>query len=354
MHALALWTELNVKQGDNDDFYNETDFDDVAQETPMTPESLGGAEGILDRDLAIDGDLPLLLLHREHYHFKHVGQAMTELHQTAAASMSLGLILNLPTRTPAQAMADIDGATKASVLIADPACYARFDQWGPKLLVERDGTRPAPPDKPPPRPLMRRQADWPYFCEPLPAGPTQTWVEKIIDAQRSVGANLILTPGLPLDSMAPAAALDSNRQHIDWATKTVDQDERLAVNITVGSEWLTNKSLRNRLLAEIVERDEDVWYIRVQWPALTSTYGQLCDVTLLDAYQELAVVCEDEDKRLLLPNSGGTGWLSLSWGATGFGTGIGSKARAFAVASLHLREESLWHRDTSNDAYSIL
>jgi hypothetical protein len=78
----------------------------------------------------------------------------------------------------------------------------------------------------------------------------------------------------------------------------------------------------------IVDSDADTWYVRVKWP-FQQSYAQLVDAAVLDGYRELSTVMEDEERILLLPTSGGTGWVSLAWGATGFGTGIGSAARGF-------------------------
>lgn len=87
----------------------------------------------------------------------------------------------------------------------------------------------------------------------------------------------------------------------------------------------------------MVESDEDTWYVRVKWP-FQQSHAQLIDGALLDGYRELSAVMEDEDRVLLLPTTGGTGWVSLAWGATGFGTGIGSGARGFTTGRLIRRK----------------
>ncbi len=201
--------------------------------------------------------------------------------------------------------------------------------WGPPLLAERDGP-PRPDD--PGKPLMPQRTTplWDYWNRDLPSGPTAAWVEEVVDAQRQAGANLLLTPGVPLDQHVPAPALDQLEEHVAWARTSLEDGERLAVNITVEAPWLATPALRTRLLNMIVESDEDTWYVRVKWP-FQQSYAQLVDGALLDGYRELSAVMEDEERALLLPTSGGTGWVSLAWGATGFGTGIGSAARGFTT-----------------------
>jgi hypothetical protein len=54
---------------------------------------------------------------------------------------------------------------------------------------------------------------------------------------------------------------------------------------------------------------------------------------MLRGYRRLAELAGDEDRRLLLPQSGLTGWLMLGFGAAGFGTGLGGSEQAFREPS---------------------
>lgn len=120
------------------------------------------------------------------------------------------------------------------------------------------------------------------------------------------------------------------RQHAVWARNALAPGEHLAVNVTLPSSWLTTPSLRNRLLDEVIDMDDQVFYLRFRWPLLGQAYGQLLDETILGGYADVANVFEENDKVLVLPTSGLTGWVSLALGAHGFSTGIGSGERAFA------------------------
>jgi hypothetical protein len=59
----------------------------------------------------------------------------------------------------------------------------------------------------------------------------------------------------------------------------------------------------------------------VQWPSSAKAWAQPTDEDLLIGYRKLAQIADDEERRLLLPQTGLTGWLMLAWGASGFGTG---------------------------------
>jgi hypothetical protein len=118
----------------------------------------------------------------------------------------------------------------------------------------------------------------------------------------------------------------------DDALAALKPGERLALNLTVSAEWLCRPALLDALLTELIERQHfDIWYVRVQW--LSKPWTQPTDDKLLAGYRRLAQVADDEGRRLLLPQTGLTGWLMLAWGAAGFGTGPFSSNQAFLAPS---------------------
>ena len=164
----------------------------------------------------------------------------------------------------------------------------------------------------------------------LPGGAVP--VADLLDMQRERGANLLLTSGRALDQSeardSAAAACDEG----DDALAALKPGERLALNLTVSAEWLCRPALLNTLLTELIEKQQfDTWYIRVQWPS--KPWTQPTDENLLAGYRKLAQVADDEDRRILLPQTGLTGWLMLAWGAAGFGTGPFGSNQAFLEPS---------------------
>jgi len=249
---------------------------------------------------------------------------------TSPTSLGTGWVIELPRFKPStSATTEFDDLAGISLRIADPVTYARRDQWGTMLLQERDGTNPSPTKTP--GPLMTKNSiQWSYFNTPIPS-PRDRWITQVLDAQRESGANLLLTPGLPLESATPQDSLDAAREDLDFCAGSLARGERLAWNITVTHEWLTSARLRAMLLEEIVDSGHDVLYLRVKWPLAASTYAQLLDADVLAGYKEISSLASDEQRTLLLPNTGGTGWINVALGASGYGLGIGSRARAFAT-----------------------
>ena len=148
--------------------------------------------------------------------------------------------------------------------------------------------------------------------------------------QRDRGANLLLTSGRALDPSDAQQSLDAACAEGDDALAVLKPGERLALNLTVSAAWLIRPVLLRALLAQLVDQEQfDTWYVRVQWPGSVRAYAQSADARLLAGYRQLAEVAADEERRLLLPQTGLTGWLMLAFGAAGFGSGLAGSYQAF-------------------------
>ncbi|MFE2236110.1 hypothetical protein ACFXA4_26520 [Streptomyces sp. NPDC059442] len=269
------------------------------------------APAVTGRDEALSGRLPILLVHRGGRHGDLLPLVMGQLHHQYGRSMAVGTVANLPAVKDEKLRSFFAQSSVASLRIADPQCY-RLD--GEVLRLEKE-------------PIGKRAWEYaPYLASPEAAD----WEQRVLDAQRQVNASLLLTPGRALDPDDPQGSLDSMFQSADKALASMEQGERLALNVTIPSRWLTSEVLRNRLLDEILDQDHfDVLYVRTQWSqgkAFTPTE----DAALLVGLKKLANLCQDEERSLLLPQTGLTGWFALAHGATGFGLGISGSDQCFA------------------------
>ena len=279
----------------------------------LTDESTGpdirDAPPLPGRDNALDGTLPLFIVHRPHKHFDAVPRLLAQLHPAAGGNLALGVSSFQHAASP-KSHADFSTSCQAAaVRIIDPAGFIA----DPKDVRVK---------QPKPRALG--------WAPHLAGGPVP--VADLLDMQRERGANLLLTSGRALDHSeardSAAAACDEG----DDALAALKPGERLALNLTVSAAWLCRPALLNTLLTELIEKQQfDIWYIRVQWPS--KPWTQLTDKDLLAGYRRLAQVADDEDRRLLLPQTGLTGWLMLAWGAAGFGTGPFGSNQAFLEPS---------------------
>lgn len=259
------------------------------------------------RDDALDGSLPLFIVHRPHHYHRAVPRLLALAHTAAGGNLALGISSPLPGAT-AQSHGEFSSSCSAAAIrIVDPLGY----------LVDPQDVRVNEPSS--------RAVRWaPYL------GGSGMPVAELLDMQRERGANLLLTYGRALDPSdarrSVAAACDDG----DDALAALKPGERLALNLTVSADWLRRPQLLDVLLTELIEQQQfDIWHVRVQWPSSARSWAQLTDDNLLAGYRKLAATADDEERRLLLPQTGLTGWLMLGWGAAGFGTGPFGSNQAF-------------------------
>jgi hypothetical protein len=265
------------------------------------------APALPDRDEALDGTRPLFLVHRSYNYAQALPRLLANVHAAAGANVCLGLSSSLPQISEESHVAIHSACAAAAVHIVDPLGY--FATSGDLRLPELSDR-------------TRRRA--PYL-----AGAPAT-VSDILNFQRDRGANLLLTPGRALDPADPQRSLDAVCAEGDDALAALKPGERLALNLTMSARWLTHAPLRDRLLAQLLDQEQfDIWYTRVQWSASLRSYAQQTDEELLRGYQRLAELAVDENRRLLLPQTGLTGWFTLAYGTTGFGMGISGTDQAF-------------------------
>ncbi|WP_265568467.1 hypothetical protein [Streptomyces hygroscopicus] len=290
-----------------------TDAGSVVSALPAGSSPIGKttAPAISSRDDALMGDRPVYLVHRGGRYADLLPMVMGDLHHKKGRSLTVGTVAGLPSAKPGKIASFFDQASVAALRIADPQCY-RLDEKVLRL---------------PPNPIGKRALEYaPY----LSSAEETDWLRGVLDAQRAVGANLLLTSGRALNPDDPQNSLDSTFQEADQALALTERGERVALNLTIPARWLAVGPLRNRLLDEILEQDQfDVLYVRIQW-AQTKAFTPTEDADLLMGIRRLANLCQDEGRSLLLPQTGLTGWFALAHGATGYGIGVSGSDQCFA------------------------
>lgn len=263
------------------------------------------------RDEALDGDAPIYMVHRGRLYSKSIPRLLAHLHTSYGQHASLAAIARISSATTKSHQTFFEQASAAALKIADPACYLLDSQI---LRLSQE-------------PISLRAFQYgKYLSEPE----ADDWVSRVLDAQRISGANLLLTPGRALNPDKPQESLDAVCAEADQALSLLNGGERLALNLTVPARWLSSEPLRTRLLDQIVDQDQfDTLYVRVQWEQ-SRVFTPTEDLSLLRGLKKLSNLCLDEDRRLLLPQTGLTGWLCLAFGATGFGIGVSGSDQSFA------------------------
>jgi|SRR5579884_638689 len=276
------------------------------------------ASGLRTRDNALSGNVPIYLIQRGASYYKELPSVLARLHATHGENLALGLIVRIPQATARSNTALFDRASAAAIRIADPCTYL-LDTDILRLSDNPIGIR------------ARRYA--PYLLDGGSAG----WIESIVDAQRAAGANLILSPGSAINPDRPQQTLDEACTQADEVASLLRPGERMALNLTLSSRWLSSDSLRTHLLNQLIDQDQfGIIYLRVQW-APTASFAQMTDLPLVDGIKRLANLCLDEGRQLILPQSGLSGWFALAFGSTGFGAGTAGADHAFTEFAIRRR-----------------
>jgi hypothetical protein len=255
-------------------------------------------------------DKPILVVHKSHQQYQRLPELLQILDGEVGDTVTLGASLNLPCQAAHRARQYFDQYPASVLKLADPAVFRHADQLG----------EPA---------KKNDQKHYRYMREPLPTSPDERWISELLNLQEDAGATALLTPTGVVDDADSGQELATA---FDWVRSARQADPALPmfVNLTFSRYWLMNPRLRHRLLEELVESQERLWYLRFRWAVVKPPYSQQRNHDLLEGYKELAKVARVEGKVLLLPTSGLTGWLGTAWGASGFGTGMGPAEQGLA------------------------
>lgn len=203
----------------------------------------------------------------------------------------------LPTTT-----ADILGAFRpvAAYVLADPQTYK----------LEGPGSR------------GRAAHAIPYLRGPSPEQNVDQFVTDVLASQVSAGCTVLISPWLTHGIGAGQQNLRTTRAFADAAAShALVQGRTLLVGVGVTADVLANGATRADFLDEIVDWPERAVYLRVRVTPPTS-FAQVADDDLLGGLRDVVEALRDNDRDVLLPQSGLMGWLMMPRGAVSFGAGI--------------------------------
>lgn len=259
----------------------------------------------------VEGRTPMFLVHKSHQHSQHIPELLGAARQRVRGRAGLGAVVRLPKMKPDTANAYLNSCTAATMKVADPEIYTIHNSGSPTAMS----------------PDSNQRHPW---LNDIPTFPDPGWVRDVLQAQSDAGANVFLSAS---GWVADTAGRPEIAAAMEWvrASRAELADEDMFVNLTLSSTWLTNPGLRGALKQELIESNERLWWLRFYWPVVEPRYGQLTDRAILSGYRDLATTAALEDKVLVLPNSGLTGWVAVAWGAQGFSTGTSWPEQMYGV-----------------------
>jgi hypothetical protein len=256
------------------------------------------------------GDVPTFLVHKSFQYAKRVPEALRYISGLHSPSLGIGVVAPVHTHKRKAVEQFVASCGIAPLVLVDPELhFATTSTW--------DGAG------------AKFNDDWSALMD-MPEKPKPKWVKLALDTQSDLGANVALSASGWVDAAHATKSLARAMNFVAESRSYVGSTSAMMVNLSFDWRWLVDDALRAMLLQEIVESNEQVWYLRFYWPEVPVRYGQLTDPAVLVGYRELATLCALEDKQLFLPNTGLTGWVATALGATGFSTGQAWPEQAFA------------------------
>lgn len=261
---------------------------------------------------SLSGKVPLLMVNRSHQNAQRLHEVFGHMSAEHLKALGLGAQIRLPAMSDTRAASFMSDVEHVPVRIADPELWRVPGSGWPSAKA-----------------LSTTEGKWGYLT-PVPGKVSAPWAKSVLDAQKNSGASVLLSATGWLSEANGSKSLTSA---MEWVTESrqLAGNDPMWVNLTMDSKWLSDTSLRNALIDEIVESSERAWYLRFWWPEVKPRYGQLVDDALLRGYRELATATAVEGKRIYLANSGLTGWVATALGASGFSTGQAWGEQAFAA-----------------------
>jgi len=256
------------------------------------------------------GDTPTVIFYRGQNNGR-LQEAVDELVVQHRQKLGLGVVLRIPPHTQKSAAKYLGEHSRVPLLLADPELHRNPDSKWPR---KED--------------LTKRAKEWSYLSS-YPEKPSKKWAAAVTKLQYDLGATVALSASGWVDDANAKAGLQEALRYVT-ASREALGDAPMLVNLTMNYRWLSEPTLRDILLNEVVESEENAWYLRFDWPEMKVRYRQLIDEPVLAGYKDVATTFALEDRRLFLANSGLTGWVSTALGATGFSTGQSWDDQKFA------------------------
>lgn len=165
--------------------------------------------------------------------------------------------------------------------------------------------------------------DFAYLQESDPAANRERFVRQVLEAQLSVGAQVLIAPWLVHGRSGTDRELNAT---IDFATRAASSplasNRTLLLSVAATDGVFADVRARNNLLNLLVELPERPIYLRMEMSSAPAGRAQYQGRAALSGLRECIEALASNDRPVFLPQTGVLGWLMLPFGATAFGTGL--------------------------------
>jgi hypothetical protein len=168
----------------------------------------------------------------------------------------------------------------------------------------------------------RARSELDYLSESDPLANRPRFVRDVLRAQIANGRDILISPWL-------VHGIGSDERHlgatVEFAALAAEHDlvgdRQLLMGLEATQEVFSDKEARDRMVDEVIEGEAELpVFLRmtIDPPESRRPFG---NEDALRGLREAVEAFRDNDRSVLLPQSGLCGWLMLPFGASGFGAG---------------------------------
>jgi hypothetical protein len=172
------------------------------------------------------------------------------------------------------------------------------------------------------RPKIANQPTTPWVRRNPPTSRTewQTFVDDAIAAQRAIGADYLVVPGVEMAGGTGVTQLARQVAAVRAAFAAREaSDPAWLARICIHDEWLLQAAQRTNLLDELSDLPDPVGVaLHVRWGRRAASMDSASLGMLKVVVSRLAA----DDRDVILLSSGMIGWLATAWGAAGWSAGL--------------------------------
>jgi hypothetical protein len=162
-------------------------------------------------------------------------------------------------------------------------------------------------------------APWVQWTAPANKAEWDATVGESLAKQRGLGLDALTVPGVELESAHYPKGLESQVDAVRraWASRP-DDDPTWFMEVCLHDDWINNENACRHVLNLLTDLPDPIGVaLRIRFKRMEAAFNA-------DSLKRLRLVVgalADDDRKVLVVQSGAVGWLSIAWGAWGFSAG---------------------------------
>lgn len=182
-----------------------------------------------------------------------------------------------------------------------------------------------------------------YLQESDPRANRQRFVDAVLQAQVNAGADAVISPWLTHGALRTTTYVRATLRFAELAAESPIVDGReLLFGVAVTEEIIAEDDQRGELIDDLVDLPDGNIYFRIQVTPPTS-FAQYANAAVLGGMRVIAQALQANGRRVLYPQMGLAGWLTIPDGSLGFGSGISASMQRFVAPTSGFGRPLEWY-----------